>query len=185
MRRLLIILGILVAVVLLAMMGLRIYTKSFSPEETVTHEEGAVSMSVSYCRPLVSGRKIFGDLVPYNEVWRTGANEATIFRTNTDLLINGKTLPAGEYSLFTVPGPEDWDIIFNSETGQWGISVVNGGKANRSEENDVLVAEVPSITTDEFFEQFTISLESMSGEVDMILMWENTMVVVPMNIATP
>lgn len=185
MKRLLIILGVLIAVLLIAMLALRIYTKSFSPEETISYDSGEIDMSVTYCRPYVSDRDIFGDLVPYGEVWRTGANEATVFRTNTELEIGGKILPAGEYSIFTVPGPEKWEVIFNEQTGQWGISVIKGGKANRDPEKDVLVTEIPAIQTDEFFEQFTISLEGMSGEVDLIIMWETTMVVVPMNIVTP
>ncbi|MCA6078391.1 DUF2911 domain-containing protein [Fulvivirga sedimenti] len=185
MKKLVIILGILIAVIVISMVALRQYTKSFSPEDTATIDMGEVSVTVHYCRPLVGDREIFGELVPYGEVWRTGANEATVFRSTSDLQIGENILPAGEYSVFTVPGPENWDVIFNSETGQWGISVINGGKANRKEKNDILTTTVPAITTDEFFEQFTISLEGMSGEIDLIIMWENTMVVVPMNIVTP
>lgn len=185
MKKLWITLGILAIVLLAAFIALRLYTKSFSPEETVALDNGNMNVSVTYCRPLAAGRKVFGDLVPYGEVWRTGANEATIFESDQDLRLNGDILPAGKYSLFTVPGPEFWDIIFNSTTGQWGVSVTRGGEANRNAENDVLRMEVPSITTDEYFEQFTISLEGMKDEIDMILMWENTVVVVPMTVATP
>ncbi len=185
MKKLVIILGILIAVIVISMVALRQYTKSFSPEDIATIETGEVSVTVDYCRPFVSDRKIFGELVPYGEVWRTGANEATVFRSSGDLMIGESILPAGEYSLFTIPGPDNWEVIFNSEIGQWGVSVINGGKANRKEKNDVLTTTVPAITTDEFFEQFTISLEGMSGEIDLIIMWENTMVVVPMNIVSP
>ncbi len=182
MKKLWITLGILAVVLLFSFIALRLYTKSFSPEETVTVDSGDLEISVTYCRPLASERTVFGDLVPYGEVWRTGANEATLFKTNQDLRFDDQVLPAGEYSLFTVPNPENWDVIFNSETGQWGVSITRGGKANRKSSNDVLTTNVPAITTDEYFEQFTISLESMKDEVDMILMWENTMVVVPMTI---
>ncbi|MEJ2004148.1 MAG: DUF2911 domain-containing protein, partial [Cyclobacteriaceae bacterium] len=135
MRKLWITLGILAIVLLIAFVALRLYTKSFSPEETVKLESGDLNVSVTYCRPYASDRTVFGELVPYGEVWRTGANEATLFTTNQDLLVNEELLPAGDYSLFTIPGPDNWEIIFNSETGQWGISVTRGGKANRKDEN--------------------------------------------------
>jgi len=185
MRKLWITLGILAIVLLIAFIALQMYTKSFSPEETAELESGDLQVSVTYCRPFASGRTVFGELVPYGEVWRTGANEATVFRSNQDLRVNNEILPAGEYSLFTVPNPENWEIIFNSATGQWGVSVIRGGAANRKSDNDVLVTEVPAINTDEYFEQFTVSLEGMKDEVDMILMWENTMVVIPMNKINP
>jgi hypothetical protein len=69
----------------------------------------------------VKGRKIWGDLVPFNKVWRAGANEATQIQTDKDIIIEGKKLPAGKYSIYTIPGEKKWQIIFNSETGQWGV----------------------------------------------------------------
>jgi len=112
---------------------------------SVTQTIGTTDITINYSRPAVKGRAIFGDvsaadnyvkgeatlddqnkrpkdmvIVPYRHVWRTGANEATQFITSDDLLINGQKLPAGKYSLHTVPGKDEWTIIFNSDAGQWG-----------------------------------------------------------------
>lgn len=184
MKKLLVVIGIVVALIVLAFIGQRWYTKSFSPQDTSTFEKGNVKVSVTYSRPYKKGRKIFGELVPYGDVWRTGANEATLFQTTSALLIDGKSLPPGEYSLFTVPGEEQWDVIFNSETGQWGISGMMDPQANRDPEKDVLVTTVPSVESEHVFEQFTIAFESMGKDVDMIMMWDKTMVVVPIKVVT-
>lgn len=185
MKRILIVIGIVAAIIVAGMLSLRIYTKSFSPEALTEYSGNGITLSVAYCQPSASGRVIFGDLIPYGEVWRTGANEATIFRTNVPLQIGDDVLPAGDYSLFTVPGEERWKVIFNEETGQWGVDAFNGGRANRSESKDVLTIEVPAITAKDYFESFTISLDAMGGEMEMVMMWANTMVVVPMMKSTP
>ncbi|HTD84256.1 MAG TPA: DUF2911 domain-containing protein, partial [Gemmatimonadaceae bacterium] len=75
---------------------------------------------VAYSRPLKRGRVIFGNIVPWNQVWRTGANAATMFTTDKDLVFGSTVVPAGKYTLWTVPGPTGAKLIFNSETGQWG-----------------------------------------------------------------
>ena len=74
-----------------------------------------------YSSPRMRGRKIFGDLVPYGEVWRTGANEATTFVTSADVNVGGKSVPAGSYTIFTVPNSDKWKLIINKKTGEWGI----------------------------------------------------------------
>lgn len=81
---------------------------------------GAVTVEIKYSSPAVKGRKVWGDLVPYGEVWRTGANEATTFEISRDILLNGQRLPAGKYALFTIPGEKTWTLIFNKESSQWG-----------------------------------------------------------------
>ncbi len=181
MKRVTIVLGVIIAIIAIAFVGLRIYTKSFSPQETVTYDKQGVGLSVVYSRPYMHDRTVFGDLVPYNDVWRTGANEATLLRTNAPLQVNDQVLPAGEYSLFTRPGEDQWDIIFNSETGQWGISIFDGA-ANRDPANDVLTVSVPSITTKDIFDQFTITFDDMGEEIDLIMMWDQTMVVIPFTV---
>jgi len=152
-------------------------TKSFSPEDKTSFKDGNVVIDVSYNRPLKKDREIFGKLVPYDQVWRTGANEATIFETNTDLNIEGKVLKAGKYSLWTIPGKEVWTVIFNSEHGQWGIN--SDGEANRKAVNDVLTVQIASVQSDQTFEQFTISFEGSAGDGEMILLWDKTVVPVP------
>src|SRR5882672_8857196 len=134
-------------------------TKSFSPESTVTFEDGGLKISVFYNRPWKKGREIFGGLVPYGKTWRTGANEPTVFETNKELKIGENILKAGRYSFWTVPNEQSWSVVFNSEIPSWGIDVMNRGVAARKSENDVLVVDVPVMTTGKEFEKFTISVE--------------------------
>ena len=91
-----------------------------SPPAEVSGEIGDAMIHVAYSSPAVKEREIWGGLVPYNKVWRTGANEATVFETSADITVNGKALPAGKYGLFTIPGEETWTVIFNSVSDQWG-----------------------------------------------------------------
>lgn len=91
-----------------------------SPPDSVSGAVGRATVSVRYSRPAARGRRVFGQIVPWNAVWRTGANEATIFTTSTDLRIADKTVPAGKYSLWTIPAPGGWTLILNRNTGQWG-----------------------------------------------------------------
>ncbi|MEM7186811.1 MAG: DUF2911 domain-containing protein, partial [Bacteroidota bacterium] len=96
-------------------------TKKHSPEVTQTYTIDDLEVDVFYSSPSKKGRVIFGDLVPYGEVWRTGANEATTFSTNKAVIIDGQELPAGDYTLWTIPGEEEWEIIFNSKMYPWGV----------------------------------------------------------------
>ena len=112
-----------------------------SPPATATGKCGDATVTINYSSPAVKGRKIWGtDLVPYDKVWRAGANEATVFETDKDIMVEGKKLPAGKYSLFAQAGENEWIIIFNSQTGMWGIK--RGGAANLDRANDVLTVTV-------------------------------------------
>src|SRR5688572_24225368 len=181
MKRFLIVSGVAVAVLILlgfvAKLLIKKHDKSFSPEEEVTFKSQDLSIHVFYNRPYKKGREIFGALVPYDKVWRTGANEATTFQTNKDLLIEGKTLKKGKYSLWTIPNQETWKVIFNSEYGQWGIG--SDGEANRNPNNDVLTVDVRGVQQERVFEQFTISFEKVGEDAEMVLMWDKTLVAVP------
>src|SRR5881628_4156162 len=79
------------------------------------------TITVDYSSPRAKGRKIFGGLVPYGEVWRTGANDATTFVTTTNLSVEGKDIPAGSYTIFTIPAQDKWTLIISKHTGEWGI----------------------------------------------------------------
>lgn len=96
-------------------------SKRPSPPATATGTVNGANITIDYSSPAVKGRKIWGGLVPYDKVWRAGANEATLFTTSKDILVEGKKLSAGKYSLYAIPGKKDWVIIFNSKTGQWGV----------------------------------------------------------------
>ena len=140
-----------------------------------------LTISVVYNRPYKKGREIFGALVPYNAVWRTGANEATVFDTNKDLIIKGTVLKAGKYTLWTVPDKDTWTVIFNSEFGQWGIN--SKGEANRNPDRDVLTIEVPVSYHETSIEQFTISFEKVGDDAEMVMLWDTTVVAVPISVA--
>lgn len=91
-----------------------------SQKQTITQSVGDATLSIVYHRPNVNSRKIWGELVPYDKVWRSGANEATVFEVSRDVTIDGKPLPAGKYSLHTIPGKSNWIVIFNKKWDQWG-----------------------------------------------------------------
>jgi len=104
-----------------------------SPNAAVSQTIGTTEVRITYGRPQVKGREIFGGLVSYDEVWRTGANEATTFSVSSDVTIEGEPLSAGTYSLYTIPGPEAWTIIFNNVADQWGTNYDDSEDALRVE----------------------------------------------------
>lgn len=150
----------------------RTWTKSFSPEAEASISEKDFKAHVFYCRPSRKGRVIFGGLVPYGKVWRTGANEATVIRLEQDTYIAGSLLEKGSYSLWTIPDPKEWTVIFNRETGQWGTQY--------DPEEDVLKVKIAPQYQADTVEMFTISLKPNKGEYFLVLEWENTRVAVPM-----
>ncbi|GAB5524208.1 MAG: hypothetical protein Roseis2KO_20800 [Roseivirga sp.] len=152
-------------------------TKKHSPEATVTYNTGGYDLEVFYNRPYKKDRTIFGSLVPYGQVWRTGANEATTFETTTDLMIDGKPLKAGKYTLWTIPEADHWTVIFNSKQYNWGV---NRSGVSREAAYDVLQAVVPVESLGNVSEQFTIALEDLNGKPAMTLMWDQTKVAVVM-----
>lgn len=139
--------------------------KPASPKAEVSGKAGSANVKIVYCQPSARGRKIMGGLVPYGEVWRTGANEATTIEFDKPVKVEGKELAAGKYSLFTIPGENEWTIIFNKEVTQWGAY-----KYKDSE--DVLRVKVKPAKTDSFVETFTID----TNKDKVNLKWENTAV---------
>ena len=135
-------------------------------------------VKVTYSQPHKRDREIFGDLVPYGQVWRTGANEATEITLTGDLMIDGKLLKAGTYSIFTIPTPESWTIIFNKYLGQWG-------SYNYNEKGDALrVSEPVSKLKDVVYEPFTISFEQKNETAQMLFFWDDVKVAVPIKFIT-
>jgi hypothetical protein len=125
------------------------------------------TVTVDYSSPRRKGRKIYGGLVPYGQVWRTGANEATALVTAANLTLGGKDVPAGSYTIFTVPGQDKWTLIISKTTGEWGTDYP--GEANDLARVDMKVSQLPSLV-----ENFTISLTQTGGGCAMNLDWENT-----------
>lgn len=169
--------GILILVVLGIFFLKRYSTKAYSPEETVTYEEQSLELEVFYNRPFKKDRVIFGGLVPYGEVWRTGANEATTFSSSEDLLVDGSLLKAGKYSLWTIPMQDSWKVIFNSQMYPWGID--QDKKAYRDPAYDALVLEVQAQELQETIEQFSIFFEKANDLVLLNIAWDKTEVEVP------
>ncbi len=156
-------------------------TKKHSPEKTATYSENGLDLSVHYSSPSKKDREIFGALVPYGIVWRTGANEPTTFTTASDIKITDKNLPAGTYSLWTEPNPESWSVIFNKEVPEWGVTILSGGKeTTREPESDVVQIEVPTEELSSVQEYFTIAFED-SEALYLTLSWDRTQVKVPIN----
>lgn len=155
-------------------------TKKHSPEELVIFEQDSLKIEVFYNRPYKKGRNIFGDLIPYGEVWRTGANEATTFKTNQDLIIEGSKLKAGKYTLWTIPKKTSWIVIFNEKMYSWGVNF-SDGKAAHMEDFDALRVEVPISKNLKNMEQFSIKFNEQFGAVHMFLAWDDIVVPVSLN----
>jgi hypothetical protein len=165
-------------ILFLAFQWMKSNTKKMSPEGEVNYKTEQYDISMFYNRPSVRGRTIFGNLVPYDQVWRTGANEATTFKTTTDLNIGGKVLPAGDYTLWTIPGEEEWQFIWNSKQYGWGVNW--DSQASREEAFDVLTTSVFKETTPQIIETLSINLIQSGDGAELQLAWENVLVRVPM-----
>lgn len=150
-----------------------------SPMAVVSNRYKDSYTKVTYSQPHKHGRLIFGGLVPYGQVWRTGANEATELTITKDIKINGLDLKAGTYSLFTIPGKESWTIILNSDLGLWGAY-------NYNSKLDVLRFDVPVIPVTEFvYEAFTILIDPKNSKADLVLAWDRTKVIIPLQFQDP
>jgi|SRR5947209_1330422 len=125
------------------------------------------TITVDYSSPRMKGRKIFGGLVPYGEVWRTGANDATTFVTTANLSVDGKDVPAGNYTIFTVPEQDKWTLIINKQTGEWGIPY-------KYEANELARVPMQASKTSSPVENFTISLNQSGNACTLQMSWENT-----------
>lgn len=176
MKKPLLILLVVVAVVVIGFFGLRTYTKSFSPEAEASFHQNGLDVVVRYSKPAKKNRHVFGReqdnaLVPYGKVWRTGANEATVIEFAEDVIFAGQPVKAGAYSLWSIPDQSTWELILNSETGQWGTEY-NDGKNLLS--GDATLRVIPKVR-----ELFTIYFEEVPDGANMILSWDQTEAVVP------
>ena len=132
---------------------------------------GFTKIEVEYFRPNLNNRTAFGGIVPYGQVWRTGANNNTTIEFETDVLIEGKSLAKGEYSLYTKPNEKSWEVYFYKTTDNWG------NPKNWDESNIVLKVNVPSIKVADKVESFTIGFDDVNtGSGKLFIAWENTKV---------
>ncbi|WP_316842294.1 DUF2911 domain-containing protein [Pedobacter gandavensis] len=139
-----------------------------SSAQTITQTFGLGKVSVSYSRPNLKGRKVFGVMEPFDKVWRTGANSATSVTFSDPVKVAGKELAAGTYGLFTIPGKEEWTVIFNKDSKQWGAY-------EYKESDDVLRIKVKAIKLKDKVETFTIQFANVYPTTAQLqLSWENT-----------
>jgi len=128
---------------------------------------GGKSIKTDYSSPRMKGRKIYGGLVPFGEVWRTGANSATTFVTSADIVVGGKAVPAGSYSIFTLPTADKWTLIVSKKTGEWGIPYKY--ESDELARIDMKVSKLPAPV-----ENFTIAYDKTAGGCTLQLDWETT-----------
>jgi hypothetical protein len=146
---------------------------ALSPHAKIVQDFSTSSIEINYSRPSMRGRKIFGDLVQYGNVWRTGANSATKIKIGEDMTIGGQSVKAGEYALYTIPGQSEWEIIFNKATGNWGVDGYDKAE-------DVARFRITPKTSDKNTHTFTISIDNITySTCDIVLSWEKTKVVIP------
>lgn len=129
-------------------------------------------MKLTYSQPHKRNRQIFGNLVPYGQVWRTGANEATELTVTKDILINNQLVRAGTYSLFTIPDKDKWTIIINSEVGLWG-------SYNYNEKLDVMRFDVPVQKSNVIYEPLTMTFDQKNEIADLIIAWDDVRLSIP------
>lgn len=128
---------------------------------------GGKTIETRYSSPRTKGRRIFGDLVPFGKVWRAGANEATTFATSSDLLVGGKTVPTGTYTIFTIPEADRWTLIINKKTGEWGIPYKY--ETDELARVEMKVAKLPTTV-----ENFTIGYDKSGRGCTLRMDWETT-----------
>ncbi|MBC7687925.1 MAG: DUF2911 domain-containing protein, partial [Aquabacterium sp.] len=147
-----------------------------SPTQSIKQEFGLGSIQVVYSRPGAKGRKVFGNLVPYNKLWRTGANEATRITFSDPVEINGKRLDSGTYALYTIPSEESWQVIINKGISNWGTE-------GYKETEDVASFKTEPLKANTKYERFTIQFADVQPEsCELQLMWEKKLVVLPITV---
>lgn len=165
---------ILQSLLLSAQDKVQIRVTSASPAASFEQEVGSGKIKITYSRPLVRGRKIFGELVPFDKLWRNGASDCTVITTSEDISFGNNVLKAGSYSIFSIPSINEWTIIVNSDT-------TLHGETGYDEKKDIMRFKVPLEKSPNFYETFTIELNDINskGEAFLKILWENTMVKIP------
>lgn len=157
----------------------QIQTPAASPEQTLTQSVGLSSVTVQYSRPAMRGRAIFGDLVPMDKLWRTGANKNTLVTFESDATVGGSPLKAGTYALYTVPSKDEWTVYFYTDTENWGLP-------KPWDENKIAaVYKVKAQSLDSSVESFTITIDKVTDSgAHLTISWENTSVAIPFGFDT-
>lgn len=149
-----------------------IKTPQPSPTQSIKQDFGISTAELIYSRPGIKNRKIFGDLVPFGKVWRTGANSATRLKFTDDVTFGGQTLKAGEYAVYTIPNEKEWDIIINKGSANWGTEY--------KQEDDVMRVKAKPTKLDQPVESFTMQFANVKpNSMDLEIIWDKTAVSVP------
>ena len=159
----------------------QINTPRVSPASEVEQMVGLTEIEIEYSRPSMRGREVFGNLVPFGKVWRTGADNSTKISFDTDVIISGKTIQSGTYSIFSIPNKESWEIIFYSDVELWGVP-------RDWSENKIVFSsmfDVKKLKKSNTVETFTISFNDLTNnDVNMSISWENTLVDIKIEVPT-
>jgi hypothetical protein len=170
---------ILTSMVASYVLNAQVKTPAPSPHSTVTQVVGLTDVTIDYSRPSAKGRTIFGDLVPFGKLWRTGANANTTVTFSEDVVINGNTLKKGSYALYTEPKADMWEVIFYSTTDNWGTP------ENWNVNNVAVSTNVDPIPLNNNVETFTIGIGNLTNEsATLDISWEKTMVSVKFSVPT-
>lgn len=157
----------------------QVKTPAPSPKSDVTQVVGLTDVHIEYSRPGAKGRAVFGDLVPFGKLWRTGANGNTIVTFSEDVKIGGKDLPKGSYALFSIPKADSWDVIFYKDTNNWGLP------AEWNENKVALRTNVKSENLNRNVESLTIAVNDISNDSGSLeISWEKTLVAVKFEVPT-
>ena len=159
----------------------QINTPRVSPASEVEQMVGLTEIEIKYSRPSMRGREVFGNLVPFGKVWRTGADNSTKISFDTDVIISGKTIQSGTYSIFSIPNKESWEIILYSDVELWGVP-------RDWSENKIVFSsmfDVKKLKKSNSVETFTISFNNLTNnDVNMSISWENTSVDIKIEVPT-
>ena len=167
-----------IGVVLLIGIGYVLYqfsiTESHSPKDTVIASGDGLEISVVYCQPYKKGREIFGGLVPYDTYWRTGANSATEITFSQNVMFGDKPVNAGTYRFYTIPSKDQWEVVLNSQLGEWGYY-----EPDYSLDVERITVPVQSMSAE--LEQFTITIDKNVSQFNLSMAWDKTKVTVPIS----
>ena len=155
-------------------------TPSASTASEIEQVVGLTEIGIDYNRPSKKGRNIFGNLVPYGKIWRTGANSGTEISFSTDVTINGQNIKEGTYSIFSIPNKDNWEIILYADTDLWSVP-------RNWDENKIIFQSnfKTNMNNDKSVETFTISFDNITNnDFDLVFSWDDTYVIVPINVPT-
>ena len=171
---------VIAAVIMTSAIGFsQVQTPAASPLGKVSQTVGLTEVTVEYSRPSAKGRNIFGNLVPFGKVWRTGANKNSIVKFGHDVVISGQKVAKGEYAIFVNPKPDAWEVYFYADTNNWGIP------EKWNEEKVAAKAVVKPISLSNYVETFTIGINALDNDFGHLeISWEKVMVAVKFDVPT-